>query len=264
MATVTGSLSDNGLSDVLHLRNQVEQVAYSVTGTHDGVLTLERAKTPAMSAWEILKSSSGGLLSGVYQSRPNDHLRFRVQGAVSVSLDYSLADGDAIRREDRNAENEVTETVTQAGRSINGTLAVSGNTSIGGALSLSGAATFGSNVFKTQAAPAAKTTDATLTASELLAGLITGNQGAAGGAAYTLPLGTDMEAARTWAASDSFEFTVINLSTVDAEDITMTAATGFTIVGNAVIHARSANTLQTSGTFIVRRSAADTFVAYRK
>lgn len=120
----------------------------------------------------------------------------------------------------------------------------------------------------TQAAPAAHTTSFTLSVTEMLAGWVTVNQGGGAGCAATLPTGPDMDVA--WLAAypgasvgDTFDFTLINLSTVDAEDATLTAASGFTIVGNAVVEGKSAQFANASGTFRVRRAAGDTFVAYR-
>lgn len=118
------------------------------------------------------------------------------------------------------------------------------------------------------AAPTALTVSATIASADLLAGWITGNQGGGAGAAYTLPTGAAFDTAYLAAypgaaVGDCIDFIIINLSTVDAEDITLTAASGFTIVGNAEVQAKSANTLNTSGLFRLRRAAADTWVAYR-
>lgn len=119
----------------------------------------------------------------------------------------------------------------------------------------------------TQAAPAAKTTSTTLTAAELTGGLITGNQGAAGAAAYTLPLATAMETALvasypSLANDNAFDFSVINISTVAAETITMTTNTGWTLVGDMVLAANATGD-ESVGTFRVRRTAANTYTLYR-
>lgn len=121
-------------------------------------------------------------------------------------------------------------------------------------------------IFK-QAAPAAKTTSTTLTAAELLGGLITGNQGAAGAAAYTLPLATDLETALIaaypgLATDDAFEFSVINISTVAAETITMTTNTGWTLVGDMILAANATGD-ESVGIFRARRTAANTYTLYR-
>ncbi|TIW28678.1 MAG: hypothetical protein E5V63_04145 [Mesorhizobium sp.] len=119
----------------------------------------------------------------------------------------------------------------------------------------------------TQAAPAAKTTSTTLTAAELLGGLLTGNQGAAGAAAYTLPLATDLETALLairpdLANNDAFDFNVINISTVAAETITMTTNTGWTLVGDMILAANATGD-ESVGRFRARRTAANTYTLYR-
>jgi hypothetical protein len=123
--------------------------------------------------------------------------------------------------------------------------------------------------FSKQAAPAAKTTSTLLTAAELMGRLITGNQGASGGASYQLPTGTNVEAALKAAIGrdpendDSFEWSVINLSTAAAEVITITAASaGNTVVGDMTIACIAVGDTS-SGRFCTRRTAANVYVTYR-
>lgn len=120
-----------------------------------------------------------------------------------------------------------------------------------------------------QAAPAAKTVSATLTAAELLAGLVTGNQGAAAAATYTTPTGTEIETAfaalvpgGALANDDAFDFSVINISAVAAETITLAAGVGVTLVGDMTMAAVAVGD-QSSGTFRCRRTAANTYSIYR-
>lgn len=120
-----------------------------------------------------------------------------------------------------------------------------------------------------QAAPAAKTVSVTLTAAEIMAGLITGNQGAAGAATYTLPLATDLETALVaahpgLANDDSFDFAIINLSAVAAEDITVATNTGWTLVGSMVVESNEATAQKgPQGAFRARRTAANAYSLYR-
>lgn len=116
-----------------------------------------------------------------------------------------------------------------------------------------------------QGAPAAKTVSGVLAAADLLAGIITVNQGAGAASEQQLPTGTALQAAlpADFAVNDSFDFSVINVSTVDNEDASVTANTDFTIVGSADIPAHSAATLASSATFRVRKTADHVFVAYR-
>lgn len=122
---------------------------------------------------------------------------------------------------------------------------------------------------RTQPAPAAKTVSTTLTAAEMLTGIITGNQAGGAAATYTLPTGTAWETAllaRFGSVSndDAFDFYVINLSTVAAEDITIAAGTGWTLVGSAlVIEQAAGNPGGSNGHFRARRTAANTYTLYR-
>ncbi|UIY28717.1 hypothetical protein LZK73_18475 [Neorhizobium galegae] len=119
-------------------------------------------------------------------------------------------------------------------------------------------------VFK-QGAPAAKTATVTLTAAELMTGLIVGTPVAA--AIYTLPLATALETALIaaypgLAADDSFEFSVINLGGAGFT-ITMATAAGWTLSGQLVIEDGSAAANRSAATFRVRRTAANAYTLYR-
>lgn len=120
-------------------------------------------------------------------------------------------------------------------------------------------------VLSTQAAQTAKTVSATLTAAEMLVGIITVNQGAAGASVLTLPLATAMDTAlATSAANDYFDFSVINISTVDAEDASVATNTGWTLVGNMDVHAYSAaGSLNSSGRFRARKTGTGAWTLYR-
>ena len=120
---------------------------------------------------------------------------------------------------------------------------------------------------KKQVAPAAMTTAATITAANLLKGIITGTHTVGATQAYTLPTGADLDAALSsfMIVNASFDITIINLSVATADTITLTASVGITIVGNPII---DANLIYTSwylnaGTFRIRKTAANTFIAYR-
>lgn len=126
---------------------------------------------------------------------------------------------------------------------------------------------FKSSNLLSQAAPTAKTTSVTLTAAEILVGIITGNQGAAGAAAYTLPLATDFEIGMiaAWPGlqnDDAFDFSVINISTVAAEVITMTTNTGWTLVGDMTLAANATGD-QSGGRFRARRVSSTAYSLYR-
>lgn len=145
----------------------------------------------------------------------------------------------------------------------------------GGSVIIAGGAKAGSGVagmliersvrLMPQGAPAAKTTSATLTAAEVLTGIITVLQGAAGASAQQLPLASAMDTAfPDAAAGDAFDFSVINTSVVDAEDASLTTNTGWTLVGNMDIPAYSAaGSLNSSGRFRARKTGTALWTLYR-
>lgn len=137
-------------------------------------------------------------------------------------------------------------------------------TEFGGFVAMRGAPNF-----RYQADPVAMTTTATVTTAAMLGGLITANQGAAGAATYTLPTGAVFDAAATAALkrkikiNDAFTFTIVNISTNGAEDVTVAGGTGMTAVGNMTIASNAAVADQAWGTFLVRKTAEETFSFYR-
>lgn len=116
-----------------------------------------------------------------------------------------------------------------------------------------------------QGTPTAKTVSATLTAAEVLAGIITVNQAAGATSAQQLPIAADMDTALPDAAAgDAFDFSVINTSTVDAEDASVTTNTGWTLVGSMDIHAYSAaGSLNSSARFRARKTGTAAWTLYR-
>lgn len=118
--------------------------------------------------------------------------------------------------------------------------------------------------FVNQSTPIALTTSATLTAAQLAVGLLTANQGGGATATYTLPTGALMDAAFANFRNDSsFEFSLVNISTVAAEDVTIAAGTGWTLVGNATVNSNDAATSISSGRFRARKTGVATWTLYR-
>jgi hypothetical protein len=110
----------------------------------------------------------------------------------------------------------------------------------------------------------AMTTTATVTVAAIRGGIITANQGAAGAATYTLPTGTVLQNAYpTFTAGDSVEFMIVNISTVDAEDVTVAGDTGTTMKGNVTVEANSAATKVSWARFEAVNTGANTFDVYR-
>lgn len=175
--------------------------------------------------------------------------------------------------------------------SVGGTLGVTGATTLSSSLAVTGtsahtgAATFaggincdggqviiddvtGNSRFRGYLAKkitvAAKTTTTTLTAAEIVGGLITANQGAGAGASYTLPSGTDMDTALpNFAANDSVDFTITNISTVAAEDVTILGGSGTTLLGSGVVASNASAMDKSSGTFRFVKTGVATYNVYR-
>lgn len=117
-----------------------------------------------------------------------------------------------------------------------------------------------------QGAPTAMTTAASITITGILSGIITGTHTAGATAAYTLPTGALTDAGSQFSVGDSIDWSLINLSAAAADTITVTAATGHTIVGNPIVqsaHVSTGGVYGNSSIWRTRKTAADTFVSYR-
>jgi hypothetical protein len=114
--------------------------------------------------------------------------------------------------------------------------------------------------FFVQATPASIPVGAaTLTAEQLATGIVLGNPGSSA-TAYTLPTAAQMNAAFPSMGVDrAFDFSIMNVDGSGSGVITLTAATGFTIVGVATVGA----TAGTAHTYRARKTGATSWVAYR-
>lgn len=113
-------------------------------------------------------------------------------------------------------------------------------------------------LIRVQAAPVNSNTDPAdkvIMAASMIAGLLTATPG--GAINYTLPTGTQMDTAcaSRVGVDESFDFNIINIGAGGI--ITFVAAAAFTIVGTATV------AVNTSASFRVRKTAANTFVLYR-
>ena len=122
-------------------------------------------------------------------------------------------------------------------------------------------------LYTPQAAPETATDTASLTDAQMLSGILVGTPAAA--AAYTVRTGTQLSAAivaihPNLTVGDTFDLSIINIGGT-GDDITLTAATGISIVGDAVVGpvADVATEQAGQGTFRFRNTAANTWVAYR-
>ncbi len=116
-----------------------------------------------------------------------------------------------------------------------------------------------------QTAPIAKTNTVTLTAAELMSGLVVGTPTAA--ANYTLPTASSLETALLaaypgLANDDCFEFSIINLG-ASTFTITVLTATGWTLSGLMAIEDGSAAANRSAALFRARRTGANAYTLYR-
>jgi hypothetical protein len=108
-------------------------------------------------------------------------------------------------------------------------------------------------------APAAATGDATLSVAQITSGILLGSPGSSA-AAYTLPSGAVLDAALGNAkVGSSFDLAVINVDGSGSGIITMTTATGWTLVGLMTIVA----TAGTAQAFRARKTGDATWTLYR-
>jgi hypothetical protein len=105
---------------------------------------------------------------------------------------------------------------------------------------------------------AAETAAATISAADILGGIVTLTQATGATVALTLDTGALMETATQWADDMSVEWSLINLSSVSGSTGTITASSSHTIVAGSAVVA-----IQTSARFATRRTASGTFVTYR-
>ncbi len=122
-------------------------------------------------------------------------------------------------------------------------------------------------IIRQQTTPSTPTTAATLTAANLMKGILTATPTATGATvAYTLPVGTDMDLAGSFSDNDSYDWSITNLAAAAADTITITANTAHTIVGNPIVQSAHASTGGITGNSAVyrsRRVSSGVWVTYR-
>lgn len=115
-----------------------------------------------------------------------------------------------------------------------------------------------------QAAPIALTTAATLTAAQILVGLLTSNPGGAAAVNYQLPDAADLDTALPTAGVNScFDFTLVSISTNANEDATITTNNGWSLVGSMVVASNAAATDKSAGRFRARKTGTAAWSLYR-
>ena len=156
-------------------------------------------------------------------------------------------------------------TVTTGGA----TVTAGGVTVAAGALIVAGGATYlkgTSGIIRYQGAEAT-TADSTavVTAANVLTGIVKCTPSTARSKA-TDTAANFVSGLGLGADNDSFDFSLLNLSTTGGDDITLTAGTGITIVGNPIVAARddTDNAISVGvGHFRLRRTGATAVTLYR-
>lgn len=273
--TITGATSVTSTS--------ANALVVGANGSTNPVLKANAATSSVATGLEVVGAAAGGGVSvKAISSGTNESVTFAGKGTGYVGLgqatssdvrlvaDQPIADssGNELIKfvKTTSAVNEVT--ITNAATTGRPTITATGtdtDISVELAGKGGGAVYLGSNIIRAVSAPAAKTTSTTLTAAEIAGGLITVNQGAAGTSALQLPTATDLDALLTGtAAGYGFEFSVINRSTVDTEDASITTNTGWTLVGSMDVHAYSAaGSLNSSARFLTRKTGTGAWTLYR-
>lgn len=121
-------------------------------------------------------------------------------------------------------------------------------------------------VVRNQPSPTALSGAATLTAAQVLTGILVSTTNAGAGVAYQMPTGTDLQnafPADFTTNDDSMDFFIINASTNASDVITLTVNTDVTIVGQVTVQPNNAATTSPSSHWRVRRTGAHVFVVYR-
>lgn len=116
------------------------------------------------------------------------------------------------------------------------------------------AATVVDTLLTIQPTPGVLNATGTLTSALIQSGIVTSTTAAA--VTATLDTGAVMELSGSFAVNDCFFWSVINTGGTNAFTVTP-AASGHTVVGNGAVAANS------SGRFMTRKTATDTFVTYR-
>ena len=119
--------------------------------------------------------------------------------------------------------------------------------------------------FSNTTAPVALTgASVTITAANLAAGVCTMDAGSTSAGTYVFPTGALLDAAfPSLKVGSTFNCSFINLGDDAGNDVTFTAGTGNTLVGNDIIQDALTKTNNTSGTFRFRKTGDAAYSIYR-
>jgi hypothetical protein len=119
--------------------------------------------------------------------------------------------------------------------------------------------------FYNTVAPVALTgASVTITPADLAAGVCTMDSGGTDAGTYVFPTGALIDAAfSSLKVGSTFDCAFVNIGDNAANDVTFTAGTGNTLVGNDVIQDALTKTSNTSGVFRFRKTGDAAYTIYR-
>ena len=118
--------------------------------------------------------------------------------------------------------------------------------------------------YNTDAPVALAGSSVTITAANLAGGLCTMDSGGTDAGTYVFPTGALLDAAfPSLKVGSTFDCSFVNIGYNSANDVTFTAGTGNTLVGNDVIQDALTKTSNTSGTFRFRKTGDAAYSIYR-
>jgi hypothetical protein len=119
--------------------------------------------------------------------------------------------------------------------------------------------------FSNTSAPVALTgASVTITAADLAAGVCTMDSGGSSAGTYAFPTGALLDAAfPSLKVGSTFDCSFVNIGDDAGNDVTFSAGTGNTLVGNDVIQDALTKTNNTSGTFRFRKTGGAAYSIYR-
>lgn len=119
--------------------------------------------------------------------------------------------------------------------------------------------------FYNTVAPVALTgASVTITPADLAAGVCTMDSGGTDAGTYVFPTGALLDAAfSSLKVGSTFDCAFVNIGDNAANDVTFTAGTGNTLVGNDVIQDALTKTSNTSGVFRFRKTGDAAYTIYR-
>jgi len=91
-STVSGTFTGKGVSASLALGNVPEEIVFTISNTFSAFWTIERAKTPDGTAWEVVYGPSNQTVSAVVQGDPNQRFRVRCTAFTSGTITYTMSD----------------------------------------------------------------------------------------------------------------------------------------------------------------------------